>query len=228
MKKLILLVAATFFIFNAKAQEGFHAGVQTGYYLVGMINGPSSISSPLVNVEKNPYTHFAAKYDTKFGFSAGYGFVPFIGVEAELNFANLGQKATGTFTNGAAVSRTIDMHYTEIPIFLKLRAPGAIVHYYFMVGPQFNILSSASIDDSRYGYSTSDAKSHFKSSETGLAFDTGLEFDIPKFFFNVGLRGYYGFSDPNQTAYQLPSSSGDYKSSNNFAIGINVGAHYKF
>ena len=229
MKKLILLVAATFFIFNAKAQEGLNAGVQYGYFMVGMINGPSSINAVQAGSEKNPYTHFASKYSSIIGLSAGYGFLPIFGVQAELNFAQLGQNSTGTFTGGEAVNRTIDMHYTEIPIFLKLRAPGEVVHYYFMAGPQFNFLSSASIVDSRgAAYSSTDASSHFKSGETGLAFDTGIEVDITKFYFNLGLRGYYGFSDPNVTAYQLATSDGDYKSSNNFAIGLNLAAHYKF
>ena len=231
MKKLILLAAAIFFIFNANAQSGWNAGAQYGYYLVGMINGPSSVTidQRLSPTEANPYTHFATKYSSKIGISAGYGFLPIFGVQAELNFAQLGQNSTGTFTGGETVNRTIDLNYTEIPIFLKLRAPGEVVHYYFMAGPQFNFLSSASITDSRGAhYSATDASTHFKSNETGLAFDTGIEVDITKFYFNLGLRGYYGFSDPNMTAYQLPSSNGDYKSSNNFAIGLNLAAHYKF
>ncbi len=223
MKKLILLAVATFFIFNAKAQEGFNAGVQLGYFLTGMVNGPATTTTTSY---VNPYTHFDTKFAPKVGVSVGYGFVDAFGVLLELNFATLGQNATGT-SGSADIKRSIDLSYIEIPLYLKVRTPGESAHYYFMAGPQFNFLTGATIKDDKTTI-TDDAKDHFNSTDLGLTFDTGLEIDIPKLFFNFGLRGYYGLTDPNATKFQLPSSAGDYKSSNNFAVGLNVAAHYKF
>ena len=225
MKKIILLFTLTVFVSTmTKAQSGLHAGVQLGYYLVGMVNGPSTNST---SVYANPYTHFDTKFSSKFGVEAGYGFIDAVGVQAELNFATLGQSATGTSTGGASVSRKIDLNYVEIPLLVKLRTPGEVAHYYFMAGPQFNFLSSATITDDKVP-TVADAKSHFKSTDVGVMFDTGLEIEVSKLFFNLGLRAYYGLSDPNATAYQLASSASDYKASHNFSGGLNLGAHYKF
>jgi hypothetical protein len=223
MKKVLLLVITIATFGTLKAQDGLYAGAQFGYYLVGMSNGPATLSNAS---NTNAYTHFKGKYSTKEGLSVGYGILSFLAVQAELNFATLGQASTGNY-GSSTLTRDINLNYVEIPIFLKLRTPGEAMHYYFMIGPQFNFLSSASITDPA-NVNISDAKSHFNSTDMGLTFDTGAELQIEKIMINLGLRGYYGFSDPNVTAFQLANTSGAYSSSHNFAVGLSLGAHYNF
>jgi opacity protein-like surface antigen len=229
MKKNILLILMSLTLCTVSfAQDGFHAGIQYGYYLVGMKNGPNTNLSTDVG-KGNPLTGFSPKYSSSFGIALGYGFIPMLGVQLELNWMTEGQKAKGTWDGGAAVNRDIDMNYTQIPILLKFRTPGAVAHYYLMAGPQFNFLNSASISDSRgSAYSVSDAKSRFNSSETGLTLGTGLEIDVPKVYFNLGLRLFYGLGDPNTTSFKLPNVGTAYQASQSFYGGLNIGAHYKF
>ena len=227
-KNITLALLLSVFSLTAFAQKGWHAGVQFGYYLTGIVNAPSTDLTLTNGKTNNPFTQFQAKYATSYGLAVGYGFIPMLGIQVELNIASQGQKAKGSWDSGEAVTRDVDLRYVQLPILLKFRTPGPLAHLYVLIGPQFNFLSSATITDSRKNIVVPDPKSHFNGTDEGIAFGLGVEFDVPKFFFNAGLRTYYGFSDATAKAFQVPDIRNDYQSSHNFYGGLNIGAHYKF
>ncbi|MCX6350656.1 MAG: porin family protein [Bacteroidetes bacterium] len=241
MKKILLSVVAIIALsLSTEAQKGFHAGIQGAYYGVGLLSPPTRFEMQggtfSAKKNKNPYTNFDMKYGSSVGLAIGYGFIPSVGIQVELNTSSMGNKSHGTAYKGAVVTREIDLTYTQVPVLLKFR-PGndGVVHSYFYIGPEFHFLTSASVNakDSTGAqitpYSPKD-KGHFTTKDVGLAFGTGADFVLPAgIYFNLGVRIYYGFSDLNDPSYRIPSDPAKvYTASTNASAGLNLGVHYKF
>src|SRR5690349_13208955 len=119
MKSVTFLsITILFFLFlflssSLKAQTGLHLGAHAGANLVGIID-PETYGKP--EYEYKP------KYGFIVGAAAGYDFLKFLGVQAELNFSKQGHDVKKDFASGQKFLREIDFNYVQIPLMAKLRS----------------------------------------------------------------------------------------------------------
>jgi len=216
MKKAkILFVILSLAIFTKSYSQSLEVGVQ------GMYNATGVIDPNNYGMHDGDYQF---KYVGEFGIFGTFKFNKHIGVQIEVNTSSEG------YSNASSPSfpftRNVNLNYLQVPILLKYNTDGSVLRYYLMGGVQFGFLNSAKYNvDSASKTIISDASTNrYNSSDFGVVIATGLEVNfLPMLYANIGLRGNYGLTDINASAYK--NSNGN--SSNNYWYGLELGLHYK-
>lgn len=135
------------------------------------------------------------------GLNAGYFFNENIGVGAELNIGSFNQKYEGELF-GSHYDAADNLMYISIPVLFKLKSAGG---FYFEIGPQFNLLSSAegsiTIEDvpDSLNISDVDIEKGFNQSLIGGVFGFGGRFRLnDNLSINTGLRFFGGLADATE------------------------------
>jgi hypothetical protein len=173
----------------------------------------------------------------------GFDFSNNIGLKLEIGYSILGQKYTDTY-NDTVYSRNIKLNYLQIPLLFKFRTGGDVAKFYLLVGPQLNLLLSASQkylkqdDIFNENFTPSDwtkpvligqetITDRYNSMDIMGRLDIGVDINLAKsLFLNVGLTMAYGFTDINATDWQIKDHTGNYNPSHNIYGGINFGINY--
>ena len=144
MKKLIL-AAAVFALMpftGAFAQQGFHAGLTTGYYRT-LILDKGLFDSPT-------YEHTSTLSAAPIGLALGYQWDSGNGIQLEVIKAKIGQEfdiMTLTGPGGdfkVSGAKEIELDYIQVPLLFKLQAGEKKTRFSFMFGPQISFLQDAS------------------------------------------------------------------------------------
>ena len=191
MKQFTFLLLLIAFQLSAQAQP--EIGVTLGPGTTWLLNNNASDQADNLN------------YSTSFGFQgglhAGYFFTDNIGLAAELNLATVNQKYEGDFTS-VHYEAGDHLTYISIPILFQLKTLGG---FYFELGPQFNILSSAkgdlTLEDDPFSanYDGRDIETGFNKTVVGGTFGMGGRFDLAEnMALTAGIRFFGGFGDATE------------------------------
>jgi hypothetical protein len=215
MRTKILTLLFSFFSIGLFAQEGFNIGASGAGGLV------------FITYENGVQYPFAPKGGYLFGGNLGYNFSDHVGVVGEVDFSRQGQNYSG-LTADINSMRYITLNYIQIPIMLKYMAGSPMSKFYIMVGPQWSILSTASITQTEKGVSTNlGGKEFFTPYDLGVAAELGSEFTLSgDLFMTTGLRFNYCLADINAKNYRTLYTS--YNASYNAYAMLNIGVHYRF
>jgi Outer membrane protein beta-barrel domain len=178
MKKIILAITATLFVFATNAQTGF--GLKAGlnsYALSSNVDDKSFISAP----------HFGA--------FAQIQITELFSVQPELVYSKQGN---GYETNG--VKESINLGYMNIPIMLQLNTKKG---FSFEAGPELGFLISAKYKED--GTVKKDVKQLFKS--TNLSLGLGLLYRT-KIGVGFGFRYNIGLTNISTEANVVSKSTG--------------------
>lgn len=175
MKKLLTTVVVVLFAFGAYAQLG--AGIKAGVNFANQ----SFKSSLDVNSESKTGYHFGAFFTLNMSDN--------VALQPEILFSKQGSELTFN-----SATSEVDYSYLTIPVLLKYNLLGV---FNLHVGPQFNILSSAKIEDTANNAVT-DIKEDLKSLDFSVALGAGLNLPMG---LTGGLRYVIGVSDINDGAY---------------------------
>ncbi|UCC81190.1 MAG: PorT family protein [Candidatus Zixiibacteriota bacterium] len=122
--------------------------------------------------------------DSKTGFSGGafvtYAFHEIIAIQPEVLYVFKGTKFTNTVLGYGTVEGEVILDYLEIPILIKATPPmtGNFKPNIF-IGPSFGILTNAKLKiDTPPGYATRSIKEDMSSTDIGLSFGAGVEFEL--------------------------------------------------
>lgn len=236
MKKTFLLaiIAMLFMTGHVMSQKQLYFG------LAG-----TALSSGIIN-QNNYGLPFEMDYAVTTGGSGnvnvGFDFNKHAGLKLEIGWAKLGQKYKDLYRD-TVYTRNIKLNYLQIPLMFKYRTGGSVAKFYFMVGPQFNFLLSATqvylkgnnaYNDTvpltwnlptKIGEST--ITNRYKSFDILGRLDLGVDIMLGKsLFLNLGLSFAYGFTDINATDWQIKDHTGNYNPSHNAYGGFNVGINY--
>jgi hypothetical protein len=162
----------------------------------------------------------------------------------EIGYSKLGQNYTDTHID-TVFTRNIKLNYLQIPILFKYRTNGKVARFYFLVGPQFNFLLSATQKYYRQGtefdsifsphnwpkpilIGQSTITERYTSMDIMGRLDLGADISLGEhLFLNVGLTMAYGLMDINASDYRVPNyKSNTYNASHNIYGGVNVGINY--
>ena len=195
MKQAILLMLLVIIQLSLKAQP--EIGVSLAPGTTWLIN--NNVSDQGANLN----------YRTSFGFAgglhAGYFFTKNLGLAVELNLASFNQRYQGDVT---AVHFNAGDHlkYITIPVLFELKTPGG---FYFEIGPQFNLFSSAkgdfTLDEDPFSlnYKDRNIDTGFSKTVVGGVFGLGGRFELnDNMALTAGLRFFGGFSDATKEMSQ--------------------------
>lgn len=220
MKKIYLLLTCVAMSLSAYAQKGAHLGVDGAFNLTFILN-------------QNTYGGQEYEYAPTFGFSSGiaggYNFDQHFGLQMEVKYSKQGQNYEYVTADGINLRREVDLAYTQVPLLFKYSGGGTLpTRFYFLIGPQINVLQSASITAINNGdRKKEDAHSKFNGKDFTAVFELGSDFTIKgRWYASTGLRFNYGFTDINDPDFHIPNSKGMYEASHNFLGGVHVGIHY--
>jgi hypothetical protein len=210
--------------------------------------GGTGLSSWTTN-QNNYGLPFEMDYSMTFGGSgninAGFEFNKHLGIKLEIGYSKMGQNYKDQIGD-STYTRKIKMNYLQIPLLFKYRTGGEVAKFYFLVGPQFNLLLSANQkylrnDTPEMGeinnpntnkpivIGESDIKDRYTSYDIMGRIDVGVDIEFTKnLFMNVGLTMAYGFMDINATDWRINDKDGNYNASHNIYGGFNVGINYRF
>lgn len=174
----------------------------------------------------------------------GFDFDKHIGLKLEIGYSKLGQNYSDT-RGDSTYSRNIKVNYLQVPLLFKYRTNGKVARFYFLVGPQFNFLLSATQkytkNDKDYDITFQPPKwpktivigqstitDRFTSPDIMARLDLGADISLGEhLFLNIGLTMAYGLMDINASDFRIPDySSNTYNASHNIYGGINVGINY--
>jgi Outer membrane protein beta-barrel domain len=236
MKKLYsaLLALLLFTCIPAIAQKGLYFG------LAGTIQ-----STWITN--QNNYNLPAMDYKSAFGgagnINVGFDFTNHLGVKLEVGYGKFAQKYSDK-RGDSVFSREVKMNHLMIPILLKYRTGGAIAKFYVAIGPQFDMLLSASqnylmnganydttletVSGEKFGAGKEEIKERFSSMDVFARMDLGLDVTIVKhLMIEFGIKFGYGLMDINSTDYRIKDTSGNYHPSHNVFGGLTLGLNYR-
>jgi hypothetical protein len=242
MKNLTLFLFIFLFIFSSslKAQKGKELVIGANAALTGVL-----IMNQ--NFYGEPEIKYAPKMGYAAGFNIGYNFSESLGIMGEIQYSLQGQKYEGKQSmngNTYEVDRDIDLRYINIPLFFKFSSGDKLVRFRFLVGPQVGILLEATqeytrngtklrseaidLDGNKFTTDANDIKDRFEKYGFSFAADLGADFHVSDVLcLTVGLRGNYGLTDINATAYRIDDLDGEYSPSHNVWGGLYVGILYK-
>ncbi len=211
----LILILLSLSVFTKTYSQSLEVGLQGMYNTSGV-------------VDPNNYgTHdgdFQFKNVGEYGILGTFKFNKHIGIQLEVNTSSEGYNNASS--SSFPYTRKVNLNYLQVPILLKYNTGGSIIRFYLMGGVQFGFLTSAKYDiDSASKTIVSDASTNrYNSSDFSVVIATGLEVNfLPMLYANLGIRGNYGLTDINASAYK--NSNGN--SSNNYWGGIELGLHYK-
>ncbi len=223
MKKIVLGITCLLFISQSQAQKfGFQLEAQ----------GKSIISSTwLLN---NNISDKGDEQDYAPGWGTTYG----VGINGYFNSVGLGVEILGGTHKGAYKGTILGSDYTsevqlkqfQIPILLKLRGESG---GYFEIGPQFNIISSATYtyDDGliNYNKNVKSTYQNYTSVVMGFGANVQLSKSIPLGLM-MGMRLNYGFTDAKGVDAQGFNLSNypTYQKTMAVSAGLQLGLSYKF
>lgn len=221
------LCFALTFTTQAKAQQGFHLGINL---------------SPGMTYIAPQHTYGNAEFDAKpmFGWTAGaqigYKFSHHIGLFTELNYASMGGKWEGRDQN-IFFTREVEMSSWQIPIMIKYTSKGKS-RFFAMSGIQFNLLQKATQSYSPT-YTITDSPGYALAQQgdisdlfvqNTIAFVGAFGTDIvlsDRLYLSVGLKGSMSLEDLNEEAtHSLIRPDKEYDKSINYFGGIQVGIKY--
>lgn len=222
MKKIVLGITCLLFISQSQAQK-------FGFQLEGQ--GKSIISSTwLFN------NNISDKGDQQ-DYAPGWGTMYGAGINGYFNSVGLGVELLGGTHKGAYKGTILGTDYTsevqlkqfQIPILLKLRGESG---GYFEIGPQFNIISSASYTYDGIINSTKDVKSSYQNYTSvvmGFGANVQLSKSIPLGLI-MGMRLNYGFADAKGVdALGIDLNNyPTYEKTMAVSAGLQIGLSYKF
>lgn len=210
----------------------------------------TGLSSVITN-QNNYGLDFEMDYKPTFGGSGnvnvGFDFNNHVGIKLEIGFAKLGQKYADTHMindTNYEYTRNIKLNYLQIPLLFKYQSNGEVAKFYMMVGPQFNLLLSASqvylkqdltyddymtVDNLPVKIGEEKITDRFNSLDIMARFDLGVDIHVASnLFVNVGLTMAYGLMDINNSNTQNPLNNPDYDyhASHNIYGGVNFGINY--
>lgn len=225
MKKIILGITCLLFISQSKAQN-------LGFQLEGQLKGMES-STWLLNKnisDKGAEQDYAPGWGTTFGLGIN-GYFKSVGLGVELlagthKGAYKGSVATIDYTSD------VQLKQFQIPILLKLRGESG---GYFEIGPQFNIISSATYTYDGLVNWTKNVKSSYQN-YTSVVMGFGANIQLSKSIplgLIMGMRLNYGFADAKGVdAFSNSLSSSifypTYKKTMAVSAGLQIGLSYKF
>lgn len=242
MKKLAIIITAFILMvsFNSMAQKGKEVILGAG----------TAITSTWImnqNFYGEPEVDYAPKvgYDVSFNF--GYNFTENISALAELQYSLQGQKYEGKQSIDGIkydVERDINLRYFNIPVFFKYAFGTEDLKFRVLAGPQIGILLEATQDYTRDGQKQGDPvydldgeefipyasniTDRFEHIDFSMAVDIGADIHVSdKFYVSAGLRGNYGFTDINASAYRLQDLDREYSPSQNVWGGLYISINYK-
>ena len=237
MKKIIIALAAVLLL------------------LAGPVMSQKQLYFGLAGTAQNTWTTnqnnyglpFEMDYAVTFGGSGnlniGFDFNKHIGLKTEIGFSKLGQNYKDNYRD-TAYSRNIRLNYLQIPLLFKFRSGGEVARFYVQVGPQFNILMSASQKYLQLGEVWNDEwtpqnwtrpivigentiTDRYNKLDIMGRLDFGVDIQIiENLCMNAGLTMAYGFTDINATDWQIKDHTGNYNPSHNIYVGFNVGINY--
>lgn len=124
--------------------------------------------------------------DSKTGFSGGafvtYAFNNVIAIQPEILYVFKGAKFTNTTIAYGTVEGEVVFDYLEIPILIKAMLPtSSKFKPNVFIGPSLGILTNAKIKiESPPGYVPRSIKEETSSTDFGLSFGAGIEFELPQ------------------------------------------------
>jgi hypothetical protein len=225
MKKIVLGITCLLFISQSQAQKfGFQLEAQ----------GKSIISSTwLLN---NNISDKGDEQDYAPGWGTTYG----VGINGYFKSVGLGVEILGGTYKGAYKGIILGTDYTsevqlkqfQIPILLKLRGESG---GYFEIGPQFNVISSATYKREGFLNETKDVKStyqNYTSVVMGFGANVQLSKSIPLGLM-MGMRLNYGFTDAKGVDAMDVNLSNSlfyptYQKTMAVSAGLQLGLSYKF
>jgi hypothetical protein len=226
MMKIRIFLSGLFLLglgFPAFAQRGFHVGADYGFNAISLID-----KNKLGNVDYD----YKLKFGSSLGIEAGNNFTDNFGIQAEVNYAWLGQDYKITEEYGT-VNKELNLRYFEVPVLLKFTGGDYKSRFTAMIGPDFGFLQGARMkadQDSSSGAYNMSVTNKFKRPDLGILLAAGGDISVyENFYVSVELRLYYGFNKINQDEPRLILNRPDEneKLSNAWG-GLNVGLHYLF
>jgi hypothetical protein len=214
------------------------------HFFIGV--GGSVMSTWITNIKSDtmPDPDYKYKFGPSFCFNAGFEFTKSLALLIEPGYGVLGQKL-GDKKADTNYSRTITLKYFQVPVLFKYSVGGKLTRFFVALGPQFNMLMSASqvytkadnpFDDQftnprthkKESFDKSDIKDHFNSLDIMARMDFGVEFRIiSKLMIDAGVSLEYGLMDINSSDWKV-TKDGKYAASHNIAGGATVGLNYIF
>ena len=225
MKKIVLGITCLLFISQSKAQN-------LGFQLEGQLKGMES-STWLLNKnisDKGDDQDYVPGWGTTFGVGIN-GYFKSVGLGVELlagthKGAYKGSVATIDYTSD------VQLKQFQIPILLKLRSENG---GYFEIGPQFNIISSATYTYDGLVNWTKNVKSSYQN-YTSVVMGFGANIQLMKSIplgLLIGMRLNYGFADAkgvDAMGFNLSNSIfyPTYEKTMAVSAGLQLGLSYKF
>jgi hypothetical protein len=230
-RSITLLLFAILMTAGAYAQKGFYIGLGGGVTSVWMTN------QQIYGLTQLDYV---PTYGWRVGLMAGYEFNSHLGIKTDLGYATGGQKYDGD-QHDTVTTRDVKTTYFQIPILFKYRVGSDNAKFYFLIGPQLGILTSATQKYERdWGVAgppsvngepvnQEDISNRISKLDWELRFDLGTDIKLAKpLILNIALSFAYGFSDTNESGWRMEDSDGNYNASHNIFGGLMVGLNYKF
>ena len=158
-----------------------------------------------------------------FGVGVGYNFTDNLGVSADLLYSLEGDKYEYELLG--ATSELINKYqYFKVPLqFVYNGDPSNTVAFRGKVGPSFNFLTGASVENWDGDELIDDTKDSYSSFVLGVALNAGVGINIAdNLFLDAGFRADYGLTDAADEDSQPDGAA----SSNPFTGGIEVGLRY--
>ena len=202
--------------------------------------------------------NFASTWGRAYGVMAGYNFTDKISIRTNILLSSQGQKYVGDLSqfqnidSGSYAMNTVGqkfiagnlsndytaevkLNYIKLPFLLKINSdPDEAAFFSFEIGPQINILSSAThiIDDKTVSYSpfNFETKDLYNSSTFAVAFGLGADFSLTdNLKLNANLRFDYGLTDAENKAFEVSGRkawSEDRPATNPATGGLMLGLTY--
>lgn len=188
MRKLLLSIALIAGGITAGAQ-GLKVGLGGGVNSTWLLNKNVSDQGDAID--------FASTSGGSFGLKAQYFFNDKMGVEMDILYSGHNQKYK--LDDGNAEIKT-KLRYIDIPVLFRY---GGGKGFYFEVGPQVSILSSAKDEDLAFSYGPvnipleeTDVKESLNGTNFALVLGLGADIPVADFLtITAGVRFGYGFSD---------------------------------
>ncbi len=280
MKKttILLLILSTFSYF-AKAQSSVEGGIIVMPQYTALLNTNDFAAGNDLN--------YSTTFGFAGGLSGAYNFNNHVGIELNLIFSSQGEKYTGNLSDYkpkadtasyanlvsfqaqlAGISPTaasvnpynaqISLTYFKIPVLFKLTSNTEKTTFFYMnVGPQFNILLSASesLNGNTVTYTSTNplsafsfsTKQLFESSGVDVVLNLGTGFNLSSnLVLTAQINFDYGLTDAEDKSFEFPISiytpafsstptteevhayTSNRSSNNNATVGLRIGLAYKF
>ncbi len=225
MKKIVLGITCLLFISQSKAQN-------LGFQLEGQLKGMESSTWLLNNniSDKGAEQDYAPGWGTTFGLGIN-GYFKSVGLGVELLAGTHKGSYKGVVLTNEYTSE-VQLKQIQIPILLKLRGENG---GYFEIGPQFNMISSATYTKDGFFNNTEDVKSTYQN-YTSVVMGFGANIQLLKSIplgLIMGMRLNYGFADAKGVDALGKSLSNSiyyptYEKTMAVSAGLQIGFSYKF